>query len=215
MNTKTLAPANTPDFIVSVLRDAIIRGEFKASEPLRQDRIAKDLGVSKIPLREALVELKSEGLVTFLPKRGAIVSPLSAAEAEEIFFMRMALETAAIQKAIPLLGNADLIRAKSVLEIIDSETDRDKWGELNWEFHSFLYQAARMPLMLKTIRYLHNNVTRYLILYLDRLSGSDRSQEEHWALLRACRDRDVRAAETILKTHLRQASDNLTAYLCE
>ena len=213
MNPKNNMAANTPGFIVSILRDAIIKGHYKANEPLRQDQIAKDLGVSKIPLREALVELKSEGLVTFLPRRGAIVSGLSGAEVEEIYTMRRALETAAIEKAIPLLGNADIIRARSVLEIIDSGTEKDQWGELNWEFHANLYQAAQMPKMLKTIHTLHNNVTRYLIIYLDRLSASDRSQKEHWDLLRACQDKNTQAALNVLKKHLQQASDNLVSFL--
>ena len=213
MNTQKNNAANTPDFIVNTLRKAIIQGQFKANEPLRQDQIARDLGVSKIPLREALVQLKAEGLVTFLPQRGAIVSELSGTEVEEIYTMRIALETVAIEKAIPLLNNSSIIRAKSVLEIIESETDQNQWGELNWEFHANLYQAAHMPMLLKTIHNLHNNVTRYLIIYLDRLSASNKSQKEHWELLKACQEQNPSQAVKILKKHLQQASDNLVSYL--
>ncbi len=85
MNTQRNNAANTRDYIVRSLRESIIQGHYKANQPLRQDQIAQDLGVSKIPLREALVQLKAEGLVTFLPKRGAIVSELSRAEVEEIY----------------------------------------------------------------------------------------------------------------------------------
>lgn len=206
-------PGNTPDFIANALRNAILQGRYKANQPLRQDRIAEELGVSKIPLREALVQLKAEGLVKFLPKRGAVVSELSAAEMVEIYAMRIALESLAIEKAIPKLSKADLIRSQSVLEIIDSERDKGEWGELNWEFHATLYQAAQLPLLLNTIQSLHNNVARYLIIYLDRLSASDISQKEHWALLQACRDKDTIGAVTILKGHLQQASDRLATYL--
>lgn len=213
MNAQKTNTANTPDFIVAALRHAIIQGEYKACEPLRQEQIARDLGVSKIPLREALVQLKAEGLVTFLPKRGAIVSELSAAEVEEIYAMRIALETLALEKAIPLLSNADLIRAKSAIEIIDSETDKSQWGELNREFHDTLYRAAQMPLLLQSIHQLHNNVTRYLIIYLDKLSASGNSQKQHWDLLKACQDRNTPEAVRILKQHLEQASDNLVSHL--
>lgn len=204
---------NTPDYVVDSLRNAILQGQYKANQPLRQDQIAEALGVSKIPLREALVQLKSEGLVTILPKRGAIVSELSGAEVEEIYAMRIALETMAIKKAIPLLNKSDIIRAKSVLEIIESETDKNQWGELNWEFHANLYQAAQMPLLLNTIHHLHNNVTRYLIIYLERLSASDRSQKEHRDMLQACLDQNSTKAVNILKKHLKHASDNLVSYL--
>ncbi len=215
MTFKTIHPprASTPDLIAATLRTAILQGRYRANEPLRQDTLARDLGVSKIPLREALVQLKAEGLVTLLPKRGAVVSQLSSAEVAEIYTMRVALETVALERAVPRLSPADLIRARGVLEIIDCETDRAQWGELNWEFHATLYQAAQMPLLLQTIQTLHNNVHRYLIIYLDRLSGLGQSQKQHWDLLAACRKKDLSRAKAILETHLAQACENLVSYL--
>lgn len=79
-----------------------MQGRYKARLFLRQDIIAEELGVSKIPLREVLMQLRAEGLVTFMLNRGAVVSELSAPEVEEIFAVRIAKETVAIQKAIPL-----------------------------------------------------------------------------------------------------------------
>jgi DNA-binding GntR family transcriptional regulator len=204
---------NTPEFIANTLRNAILQGVYQAKEPLRQDRLAEELGVSKIPLREALVQLKAEGLVEFLPKRGAVVSNLSSAEVEEIYLMRIALESVALARAIPRLSQADLIRAESTLKIIDIENDKGRWGELNWEFHTTLYRAAGMPLLLKSIETLHNNVVRYLVIYLDRLSAWEASQKEHWALLEACRVKNHKQASDVLKSHLEQASQQLSAYL--
>jgi DNA-binding GntR family transcriptional regulator len=189
--------------IADILRDGILQGRYQARE----------LGVIKIPVRKALVQLKAEGLVTFMPKRGAVVSQLSAAEVGEIYAMRIALETLAIDNAIPRLTPSDLIRAQSVLEIMDCGTEKKQWGDLNWEFHATLYQAANMPLLMQTIHNLHNNVVRYLIIYLDRLSASDLSQKEHWALLTACRDKKEADAKRVLGDHLRQASKRLVAYL--
>ena len=217
MNKKTSLfkkdPANTPDFIASALRNAIMQGQFKANQPLRQDHIAQELGVSKIPLREALVQLKAEGLVSFMPNRGAVVSELSANEVDEIFTMRIALETKALERAIPNLSSADLIRTKSILDILEKEKDRTQWSELNWEFHATLYQASQMPRLLNTIETLHNNVTRYLIIYLDRLSAQDISQKEHLAIFNACKRRNVDAAINHLTTHLHKASKRLMAFL--
>jgi len=205
-------PANTPDFIANALRNAILQGRYKANQPLRQDRIARELGVSKIPLREALVQLKAEGLVSFMPNRGAVVTELSAKEVDEIFTMRIALETKALERAIPNLRPADFIRAKSVLEIFEKEEDRTQWSELNWEFHATLYQASQMPRLLNTIETLHNNVTRYLIIYLDRLSAQDISQKEHLAIFNACLKRNIDAATKQLTNHLRKASKRLVAF---
>ena len=205
-------PANTPDLIANALRNAILQGRYKANQPLRQDRIARELGVSKIPLREALVQLKAEGLVSFMPNRGAVVTELSAKEVDEIFTMRIALETKALERAIPNLNPADFIRAKSVLEILEKEEDRTQWSELNWEFHATLYQASQMPRLLNTIETLHNNVTRYLIIYLDRLSAQDISQKEHLAIFNACLKRNIDAATKQLTNHLRKASKRLVAF---
>jgi DNA-binding GntR family transcriptional regulator len=172
-------PGNTPELIAVSLRTAILQGRLKSNQPLRQDQIAELFGVSKIPVREAMVQLRAEGLIEFAPNRGFVVSELSPAEVEEIYVMRLALETKALERAIPKLRSADLIRAASVLEISETEEDRSQWGELNWEFHSTLYQAAEWPRLLNTIRVLHNNVARYLLIYLGGLSARDASQAEH------------------------------------
>ena len=76
---------NTPEIIADIIRKSIFDGTFKAGQPLRQDQIAQALKISKIPIREALVQLKAEGLVVFLPNRGALVSRLSQDEVKEIF----------------------------------------------------------------------------------------------------------------------------------
>jgi DNA-binding GntR family transcriptional regulator len=207
------SPGNTPEYIARALRSAILQGRYKANQPLRQDQLAEELGVSKVPVREALVQLKAEGLVTFMPNRGAVVTELSAREVDEIFTMRIALETKALERAIPNLRSADFIRAKGVLEIIEEEGNRAEWSELNWEFHATLYQAAQMPRLLSTIHMLHNNVARYLIIYLDRLSAQIISQKEHWAIFNACREGDVDTASKQLTTHLRQASERLVEFL--
>jgi len=206
-------PGHTAAYVAQNLRAAILQGRLKSGQPLRQDQLAGELGVSKIPVREALVQLKAEGLVTFLPNRGAVVTELNPAEVDEIYTMRLALETAALQRAIPRLRPADLIRAEGVLEIIDQEEDRAKWGELNWEFHATLYQAAGLLRLLGAIRNLHDNVGRYLVVYLSRREHWDISQREHRAILAACREGDIEAASTHLKGHLEQASRSLMGFL--
>jgi DNA-binding GntR family transcriptional regulator len=208
-------PGNTPELIASCLRSAILQGGLKSNQPLRQDQIAEQYSVSKIPVREALVQLKAEGLIVFAPNRGFVVSELSPAEVEEIYMMRMALETKALERAIPNLRPADLIRASSVLEISETEDDRSQWSELNWEFHSTLYQAAEWPRLLSTIRVLHNNVARYLLIYLGGLSARDASQAEHKKILQACQKKDAARAVKTLQQHLSRASDRLVAFLSD
>lgn len=204
---------NTPDIIANRLRKEILAGRYQENEPLRQDHIARELGISKIPLREALVQLKMEGLVHFLPKRGAVVAELSSAEVEEIYVMRVALESIALERAIPHLTHSDIIRARSILEILESEPKKEEWGDLNWEFHAILYKPAGLAMLLNTINGLHNNVARYLTIYLDQLSASEVSQKEHYQILDACQQRDAGKAKRVLKKHLQKASDSLIGHL--
>ena len=205
--------ASTADLIARSLRADIMRGRLQSEQPLRQDEIAARFGVSKIPVREALFQLKAEGLVTFYPNRGAAVSKLSPAEADELFVMRIALETAALRRAIPHLTIADLARAEEILGAIDQEQNLARWGEFNWEFHATLYYPAGLPRLMEWVETLHINVARYLVIYLAGLDYQVTSQNEHRQILEACRRGDIEAATAHLTNHLQAASDHLIAFL--
>jgi len=203
----------TNQSIADALRADILRGKLQGGQPLKQDEIAAQFGVSKIPVREALVQLKAEGMVSFYPNRGAFVSELSAAEAEEIYVMRIALEKAILARAIPNLTVTHFKRAGAILAAIDREENIAKWGELNWEFHATLYSPAELPRVMQTIRALHTNIARYLVLYLAGMDYQKKSQREHRKLLQACRAGAVETAEVILEEHLRSASIHLIKFL--
>jgi DNA-binding GntR family transcriptional regulator len=206
-------PTTAKESIADYLRADILRGNLKSAQALKQDEIAAQFGVSKIPVREALVQLKAEGLVNFYPNRGAFVSELSAAEADEIYVMRLALETAVLARAIPNLTVAELKHAEEILNAIDHEENIAKWGELNWEFHATLYAPAGLPRLMDTLKALHTNIARYLVLYLAGMTYQKKSQKEHRAILAACRHGDTEKAIRVLEVHLRGASEHLVAYL--
>lgn len=205
--------SSTADLIAQSLRADIMQGKLKSEQPLRQDEIAAKFGVSKSPVREALSQLKAEGLVTFFPNRGAAVSKLSPAEVDEIYIMRIALETAALKNAIPHLTVANLIQAEDILDAIDQEKNAAQWGELNWEFHATLYYPANLPRLMEWVENLHANVARYLVIYLSGLDYQMVSQNEHREILNACRHGDIEAATVHLTHHLQSASSHLIAFL--
>ena len=203
----------TTEAIATALRNDILQGVLQSNAPLRQDEIAARFGISKIPVREALQQLKAEGLVTFYPNRGAVVSALSSAEVDEIYAMRIALETLALQRAIPHLTIADLTRAEALLQTLDQEVQVARWGELNWEFHALLYRPANLPRVLSWVATLHTNVARYMALYLAGMDYQAISQQEHRAILAACRQGQVELATDLLRQHLQSAADHLGAFL--
>ena len=203
----------TNQSISDALRADILCGRLQGGQPLRQDEIAARFGVSKIPVREALVQLKAEGLVDLHPNRGAFVSELSAAEADEIYVMRIALEKEVLARAIPHLTVSHFKRAGELLAAIDREENIARWGELNWEFHAMLYAPAGLPRVMETLRALHTNIARYLVLYLAGMEYQKKSQREHRSLLKACRAGEIEKAQVILEEHLRSASTQLVKYL--
>ena len=210
MTTSTISAkssTNTAELIADALRADILQGRLKSSQPLRQDDIAAKFGVSKIPVREALYQLKAEGLVTFIPNRGATVSELSIQEVDEIYTMRIALETTALHRALPQLTIADLTRAEAILTAIDDEQNVARWSELNWEFHTTLYAPADLPRLLDWVHTLHVNVARYLVIYLAGLDYQTASQQEHRTIVSACRQGDIETANksfSVQRPHTRQ-----------
>ena len=213
--SKKTSSASTAELIANALRVDILQGNLQSRQPLRQDDIAAKFGVSKIPVREALFQLKAEGLVTFSPNRGAAVSELAPAEVDEIYTMRIALETAALQRAIPHLTIANLTRAGEILTAIDQEYNVARWGELNWEFHATLYAPANLPRLMEWVRTLHVNVARYLVIYLSGMDYQTQSQQEHRAIVEACRHGNIETATNQLQQHLLSASTQLIAFLKE
>ncbi|WP_017314324.1 GntR family transcriptional regulator [Mastigocladopsis repens] len=204
---------STPDLIADALREAIVRGIFQEGQSLRQDEIATQFGVSRIPVREALRQLEAEGLVKIHLNRGATVSALSPAEAQEIFEIRSALEVKAIQLAIPKLTPSDLEKASEILAQTDQLTDAGMLAKLNWEFHETLYAPAERPRLLTMIKTLHLNVDRYVRLQMAQMDDLERSQKEHYQLLQACQQHDTKGAVRLLKKHIDTAGEQLVAYL--
>ena len=201
--------------IAAALRSAILTGELRSGQPLPQDEIAARFGASKIPAREALVQLKAEGLVTLLPNRGAYVSALSPDEVDEIYAMRGVLETLAVRRAVPRMTRSDFVRAAGLIEIMDGERDPIAWSSLNWEFHAVLYRAAGMARLLDHVRMLHANVQRYLVNYLTNVDYHDQAQLQHRLILDLCKSGDANGAAATLAHHLDQAAVKMVARLRE
>lgn len=205
----------TPTIVADILRAAILKGELKGGQQLIQADIAEQFGMSRIPVREALKQLEAEGLVKLNPNKGAIITELSADEVQEIYEIRAFLETGAIELSITNLTVEDFNRAEEILKAIDNAPDVNKWLELNWEFHSCLYFPANRPRLLSIINNLHVNVARYMRIYLELMNFEDKSQEEHYRILTACREKNVQEAVEIIKQHLENASVTLVSYLNE
>jgi DNA-binding GntR family transcriptional regulator len=203
---------------LDAIRERILSGAYPEGEPLRQDAIAIELGVSKIPIREALRQLEAEGLVVFNPHRGAVVSSLSLDEIEEVFALRADIEAGLLRRAIPLLDAEHLAFADEVLDRYEHALrihDVLAYGALNWQFHSTLYDPASRPVTLGIAQRLHRQADRYLRMQVALTHGEDRANEEHRSIFAAARRRDVRKATALLRDHIIGAGHRLSDFLRE
>lgn len=201
---------------VDAIREKILHGDYPEGKPLRQDAIATDLGVSRIPVREALRQLEAEGLVTFIPHSGAVVSTLSLEEVRQLFDLRALIEVDMLGVAIPSIGEDDLAKAESILDRYEAALktgDISAWGSLNWDFHSTLYAPAERPLTMGVIQNLHNQSDRYLRMQIALTHGEMRANEEHRAILHAVHEGDTPYAKSLLDTHIRGAGRLLLEFL--
>lgn len=202
-----------PGVIAERIRTAIVRGQLHGGQPLRQAEIAERFGVSRIPVREALSQLEGEGWVSSVPHRGVVVTELCAEDVRDLCDIRLDLETRALQLAIPQLDTPTLDRAERVLDEIDAEPTIDAWADYNLVFHCTLYEAAKRPRLLALIKNLHRLTSRYLIVHVSILNYRERGQDEHRALLAACRAGDAKLADRLLRAHIGNAADMLEEYL--
>jgi DNA-binding GntR family transcriptional regulator len=199
--------------IADALREAIIQGQLTAGEPLRQEQLASHFSVSRIPLREALRCLESEGWIEFLPNRGARVSRLSASEALEGYEIRASLERTALELAFPLHNEQTWRDVEAALQAALKEKQRPHYVHRNREFHLALYRPAERPYLLGLIDSLHKRGERYLRLKLEMPFHKHKSDDEHERIYAACRRGDLDTAIRILTAHLLETGSLLADYL--
>ena len=199
-----------------LLRHRILAGELRAGQPIRQEQIAQELGVSRIPLREALKQLEAEGLVAIAPHKGAVVASLSREEAEELFALRLQLETWLLREAIPRMREADFAHLDAIIDesrMPDADPGKlTRWGELNWRFHSTLYAAAGRPRTLATLANMHAHIDRFLRLQMSLMDGQITSRREHLAILAACKAGDGERAARLLAEHIQAVAATIVDF---
>jgi DNA-binding GntR family transcriptional regulator len=193
------------------LREAIIMGEITPGTPLRLEDLARSLGMSISPIREAVRQLEALGLAEHVPHHGAKVVGLEIEELRQLFSIRLALETMAVRRAAQLFGAEDEQAARSHLAELDGGRrggDARAALRAHTAFHFTLYEAARSSWLLRLIRPAWDSCERYRPVLLEaRGSLQDRHAELDRELLEACAARDPDRAGNALHAHLELATD--------
>lgn len=205
--------ASAADLIQDALREAIVHGDVKDGDVLRQDQIASLFNVSRIPVREALARLEAVGLVTNHRYKGAVVTSLSLDEIAETFEFRALVEPEVLRLSVRSMSAAMLEEASRHCEAFATETDPARWAQLNRAFHAALYRDARRPYHLQIVSDALDKVGRYLRAQLILTDGMEQARREHAAILQACMVGDGEKAASLTRQHILDASRSLLDFL--
>ncbi len=185
------------------LRHMILNGSLSAGEPLRQDELARMLGISRTPLREALAMLAAEGLVQMNPRRSATVFRPSKKELEELYELRILLESVAVRKAAVNFPRSSTKQLKSLLKQMEAVTDSTAFNRLNIQFHDACYEPCGQTRLLELIRLIRSQSAPYSEMVLGRGADErDAARADHRDLLQALDDRNPDLASEITVRHL-------------
>ncbi|MCC6313273.1 MAG: GntR family transcriptional regulator [Thermomicrobiales bacterium] len=217
---RSLATETRVDQVARHLRAAIVNGRLKPGDRIRQEAIAAELGTSRIPVREALRQLESEGLISLIPYSGARVARVDAEEYEEIYLMREHLEPLAIRESLPRLTARHFSEIHDLVAQIERTEDPTDVLDLDRRFHLLTYSAAARPRLLQMIEGFWNSTQQYRRVFYrlagDRLishSGNvSLTHMEHRLLVDALERRDADTADNIVRVHIRRTRLTLARY---
>ena len=216
-----LSQLTVKNVLVQRIRDEIIRGHFSPGERLPLRDLAKQFDVSTQPIRQALSELEAEGLVKSEARKGAFVTSLTPAELDDIYEIRAPLEAMATEVAVSHLTDGTLDRLDQLIVEIDRHlgeglTERREVVELvrlNYKFHDTIYAASGRQHLLQLTRTLRHRTQHYLHAYMIEQDRMPHAQDEHRAIVLACRERDGKRAKTMMYEHVTKAGRGIIEYV--
>lgn len=201
-----------PDVIANDLRERILSGEMAEAEIIRQEALAEEYDVSRMPIREALKRLDAEGLVELTNNRGASVTKHSLREIGEIFDVRALIEVDLFRRAIPEMTTSDFNRCSKILDKMEASYDSGyvaRWGELNFQYHTALYSAANRKLTHELLHRVSLQSDRYVRMNLSVMKQREPAKEEHRLLLAHAQSGDVEAGCQLLNDHVMRTKSQL------
>jgi DNA-binding GntR family transcriptional regulator len=208
-------PRTVKEQLVDHLRDEIVRGTFDPGERLRLEDVAARFGVSTMPVREALRDLESEGLVTIYPHRGAIVTELTAEDLQDIYDIRATLEAMATRLAVPRMTKATYQELEYIIEQMDGQLGHvAALVKLNHQFHSTLYAKSGRRHLCELNRALRYRTQHYLHAYMDDLGSMALAQGEHRAILEACQSGGAEEAASLVGEHVTEVGRAIIEFVC-
>ena len=202
-----------PDQAAQELKTAILQGRLKEGDRLHQVALAKQLGLSPIPLREALRQLEADGFVTIEPYHGAVVRMMTPEELVDLTETRLVLEALALRSAMPNLSPGMVDEAILQRDRMVAAKDPHEVHEAHLTLLEFLYAPAERPHLLHLLRDVVSRAQRYYPIYKQVLGTLPEELPTLLEYLQACRNRDLNKAHHLLETRLRATTEACCIWL--
>ena len=193
------------DEIADIIRDRILKGEYKIGEKIKETQIASELKVSRTPIREAFKQLENEGLIDYIPNRGCFAKGFTKQDIEDIYAVRKALEILCVEWAVSRITEEQIQNLQDQCDLMEFYTvrqDEKKVLEINTGFHDIIYNATGSRFMAQVLRSYKEYIdqTRKALYY--EPDYLDEILEEHRAILTAIKNRDAEEGKATMSRHL-------------
>ena len=206
------------DVVFNTLRQAILKGELKPGERLMEIQLAKRLGVSRTPVREAIRKLELEGLVLMVPRKGAEVADITQQDLEDVLEVRAALEELAVKNACDNITEEQIQELKKAAadfkEALEG-TDLIACAEADMRFHEITYAATNNRRLIRIVNNLREQMYRYRMEYLKDKRTYKVLLEEHDTIRRALKKHDKVKAGNAIKSHIENQKKSILTSLSE
>ena len=194
------------------LKNSILAGEFENGAELREIALAKKLGVSRTPVREALRQLEQEELVEIYPNRGAYVKGITYKDVEDIFRIRARLEGLCAEMAVSSITHEQLDKLDEIIllsKFYEEKKDMEHLLKMDSQFHEVLFESCGSKMLEHQLKDYHQYVQKARLRSLKRQERAKKSTQEHEEILLAIKDRDAKRADELATRHILNAIANI------
>lgn len=196
------------------LKNDILKGKYKPGESLVETKLAKELGVSRTPVREAIRLLEFEGLVVNIPNKGTVVQGISARDIEDIYTIRTLIEGLAARWAVEKITEEEMAHLEESLDLMEfyaAKGDLESVAKLDTKFHEIIYRACKSRPLWQILLNFHDLAQRARSLSITTAGRIEKTLDEHRKIVQAFRDKDPEAAEKAMTAHVLGVINNLKA----
>jgi DNA-binding GntR family transcriptional regulator len=195
-----------------MIKDAIVTCKLKPGDPLVEAKMAKQINISRTPIRESFKKLQNDGLIVIIPTKGAFVADIKRQDIEELFVLREVLECTALKISISRISKKDLAEVESLLIKAEKDIaagDFESSVKSDLKLHELIIGNSGYRRLAQFIDILKTQLLRTRYLGTTVTGRTRRSIQEHKAIVNAIRNKDIDSASELLKTHIRNVRDNV------